>query len=95
MTTKPFVIAAASALAFILASSANAMTLTNRDASDVMLKITESGQSDSKDMTIAASETLDDLCANGCTITLQGGQQHDFKGDEDVSIQGGQFVISE
>ena len=95
MTYKPFVIAAAATLALAMAWPAQAMTLTNRDGSDLTLMISENGQSDGQEMTIAASETLDDLCANGCTITLEDGQQHTFNGDEEVYIEGGRFVIAE
>lgn len=95
MTHKPLVIAAASILVSVLAWQAQAMTLTNRDATDLMVKITDTGDGADQELLLAANETIDDVCANGCTLTLEDGQQADFNGDEDVYIEGGRFVIAE
>jgi hypothetical protein len=95
MTHKPLIIAAAGALALVLAWPAQAMTLTNRDATDLMVKITDSGDGADQDLLLAANETIEDVCENGCTLILEDGQQADFNGDEDVYIEGGRFIIAE
>jgi hypothetical protein len=95
MLRKSLVLAGAGALTLVMAWQAQAMTLTNRDGADLMVTITENGDSTGQDLLIAANQTLEDVCANGCTITLEDGQKLDFNGDEDVSIEGGRFIITE
>ncbi len=92
---KHAVIALATAALF-LASQAQAFTLTNRDTVDQRLKIVEEGdQSETHDVVIGAEQTLEDLCANGCTIGLDNGQEETFEGYETVYIEDGSFVIGE
>ena len=92
---KSLILAGAGALTLVLAWQAQAMTLTNRDTTDLMVKITDTGDDAGQDLIIAANETLEDVCENGCTITLEDGQTLDFNGDEDVYIEGGRFIVAE
>lgn len=83
-------------LATILAGQAQAITLTNRDGSDLRLQITEGGdEAVTHEVVIAANEILDGLCEEGCTIALESGEPQSFEGYETVIIEDGRFVIAE
>jgi hypothetical protein len=75
------------------ASQAAAMQLTNRDASDHKLVVTEDGAS--KDMIVKPSQVLQDICAKGCTIKMSDGEEYEFDGTEIVSIEEGLMFLDE
>ena len=96
MAKTSMVALAGAVLALTLASPAQAITLTNRDAADQTLQITEGGdEAVTHDVVIAADEVLEGLCEEGCTIALENGEQQSFEGYEDVTIEDGQFLIAE
>ena len=83
-------------LTMILASQANALTLTNLDGMGHRLEINEGGdETVTHEIVVGPEETLDDLCQEGCTIGLDGGEQQSFEGYEKVFIEDGRFVIGE
>ncbi len=80
----------------LMASSAQAFTLTNRDPEEQRLQITEGGdEAVTHEVIVAADQTREDLCLEGCTIVLDSGEQASFEGDEVVEIEDGHFVIAE
>ena len=96
MIKTPLVALTAAALALTLAGQANALTLTNRDTVDQRVQITEGGdEAVTHDKVVAADQTLDELCEDGCTIALENGEQESFEGYETVFIENGRFVIAE
>ena len=83
-------------MAMFLSSQAIAMTLTNLDGSEHRLEVNEGGdETVTHEIVLGAEETLDDLCPEGCTIALDGGEQKSFEGHEKVFIEDGRFVIGE
>jgi len=83
----------AAALILAVSGQASALSLTNRDASDHTLKITDSAGT--SELVVAPEQTLSDLCQSGCQISLGEGEGMDFTGTETVAIQDGKLVISE
>jgi hypothetical protein len=79
--------------ALCAASQAGAMQITNRDASDHKLVVTESGAS--KDMIVKPSQVLADICVKGCTIKMSDGEEYEFDGTELVSIEEGLLFLDE
>ena len=94
MTKYPII--AMAAVAAFAAGQAQALTLTNRDTAEQRVQITEGGdESVTQDVVIAADQTLDELCTEGCTITLESGEQESFEGYEIVYIEKGRFMLAE
>lgn len=87
--------ALAVAAVLVIAGQALALTLTNRDVSDLRLQIRESGSDASQTITIQPQQTLDGICQSGCTIALENGTLEDFEGHEVVEVRDGLFVIAE
>lgn len=86
----------AAAIGLLWVGQSQALTLTNRDAVDQRLQISEGGdEAVTYDVVISAYETLVELCQEGCTIALENGEQESFEGYEEVSIEEGSFVIPE
>jgi hypothetical protein len=94
MAKYPKVALAAAIIASFLAGQAQALTLTNRDAVDQRLQISEGGdETVTYEVVITAHQMLDELCQEGCTIALESGEQESFEGHEEVEIANGRFVI--
>lgn len=74
---------------------ADALSITNRDSSEMAITVVEEEGKPGVTMKIEPSATLDGICTQGCVITLGNGESDTFEGEEFVSIEGGQFVISE
>ncbi|MDX1402271.1 MAG: hypothetical protein R3245_10140 [Kiloniellales bacterium] len=90
------IVLSAAILALLLAGDGMALTLTNWEAVDQRLQISEGGdETVTYDIVISAHETLVELCQDGCTISLENGEQQSFEGSEEVSIEDGRFVILE
>ena len=67
----------------LLSGQAYDMTLVNRDEVEQRLLVTEGGdEMVTHEVVIEANETLDDLFPEGCTITLDTGQQESSEGNE-------------
>ena len=86
----------ATTTALLMAGHAEALTLTNRDAVDRRLQISEAtDEAVTYEVVISAHETLVDLCRVGCTIELESGELETFEGYEEVNIEEGSFVFPE
>jgi hypothetical protein len=79
----------------VLATSvaAHAFTLTNQDRTEHRFTIYV--EDDEWNITILANETLRHLCASGCSIAIEIGQEKDFEGYETVMIMDGRLTIAE
>jgi hypothetical protein len=73
--------------AIVLASPAQALKLTNRDATEQKMIIHENNGS--REQVLKPSETMDGFCNAGCTIQMQDGEEYEFDGNEVVSIEEG------
>jgi hypothetical protein len=72
-----------------------AMSITNRDAYERTLQITEG--SDNQviyNLLISADETIDGLCKKSCSVLLDNGIKQSFEGYEQVYIFNGRFTWS-
>jgi hypothetical protein len=70
-----------------------ALKLTNRDAIDQKLTITEN--SATREQTLKPTESVEGFCAGGCTIQIQNGEEYEFDGNEVVSIEEGLLYLDE
>jgi hypothetical protein len=86
----------AAAIGLLMVGQAYALTLTNRDAVNQRLQISEGGvEAVTYEVVITAHQTLDELCPEGCIIALENGDEESFEGYEEISIKEGTFVIPE
>jgi hypothetical protein len=74
-------------------SSAHALKLTNRDATEQKMTISENTAS--REQVLKPAETLDGICNGGCTIQMQDGEEYEFDGNEIVSIEEGLMFLDE
>jgi hypothetical protein len=96
MTGNPMIAMTAGALALFMAGQANALTLSNGEGAPLRVEITEGGdEAVTHDVVLAVGQTLDGLCEEGCTISLESGAQESFEGYEAVTIEDGDFLIGE
>jgi hypothetical protein len=86
-------IALVTALALAAVSPAQALKLTNRDATEQKMTIQEN--SGAREQTLKPSETMDGFCNSGCTIQMQDGEEYEFDGNEVVSIEEGLMFLDE
>lgn len=80
-------------IALAAASRAEALQVTNRDATDHKIAVTE--KSGTQDLVVKASQVLDGICTGGCTIKTQDGEEYEFDGNEVVSIEEGLMFLDE
>lgn len=92
MKTSRLIVLSASLV--LVSANAMALTLTNRDDVDQELTISEMGQSDSQIVVVQPGTTLQDFCAAGCKIILSTGGEGEFEGNEVVTIEQNQFVVT-
>lgn len=85
------------AAAAVIATSvtAYAFTLTNLDRMRHKFTIYLDDDDDEWDITIQFNETLSHLCASGCTIAIEYGEEEDFQGHESILIIDGQLTTVE
>lgn len=84
----------AASLAFMLSSHPVwALQLTNNDPTEQKIAITE--KSNSRDLVIKPSETLKDLCPEGCTMRMSDGEEYEFDGDEVVFVEEGLMFLDD
>ena len=83
------------AAAVVLATSvaAQALTLTNRDATEYTVRISEPENEDM--LVIQPEESITDLCYSSCILKLEDGKGMSFNGDETVVIENGVFLLIE
>lgn len=74
-------------------SPAQALKLTNRDATEQKMIINEN--SASREQVLKPAETLEGFCNGGCTIQIQNGEEYEFDGNEIVSIEEGLMFMDE
>jgi hypothetical protein len=86
-------VAVLTALALAAASPAQALKLTNRDATEQKMTIQEN--SSTREQTLKPAETVDGFCNSGCTIQMQDGEEYEFDGSEVVSIEEGLMFLDE
>ncbi|NNE24405.1 MAG: hypothetical protein HKN11_17525 [Rhizobiales bacterium] len=80
----------------MMAGTANALTLTNNDEVEYGLEvILGEGGADLQTLQLPGGQSLTDICDQGCTIKLPNGAEQEFEGDENVTIQDGEFMIAE
>jgi hypothetical protein len=77
----------------LAASGADALQITNRDAAEHKLVVTESGTT--KDVVLKPSQVLEGICLKGCTVKTADGEEYDFDGTEVVSIEEGLMFLDE
>lgn len=81
-------------LALLLAApEADALQLTNRDAADHKIAVTE--KAGSREIVVKPAEVVEDLCAAGCTMKMTDGEEYEFDGNEVVSIEEGLMFLDE
>jgi hypothetical protein len=89
-----FVLKTVVAATFIgLASPVYAVELTNSDQNDQTIIVMEDGKE--KSYTIAAGETLKDICLNACVVKLADGQEFTFEGHEYAYLEDGYVYVDE
>jgi hypothetical protein len=72
-----------------------AMSITNSDRYERTLQITEgTNKQVIYSLLISAGETIDGLCERGCSVLLDNGIEHSFKGYGQVYILNGHFTWS-
>ena len=74
-------------------SPAEALKLTNRDATEQKLTIQENNGA--REQVLKPAETIEGFCNSGCTIKLQDGEEYEFDGNEVVSIEEGLIFLDE
>jgi hypothetical protein len=81
------------ALVLVAASPAQALKLTNRDATEQKMTIQENNGA--RDQALKPAETIEGFCNAGCTIKMQDGEEYEFDGNEIVSIEEGLIFLDE
>ena len=89
----PRCIALVAILSLAAVSPAQALKLTNRDATEQKMTINENNGS--RDQVLKPSETIDVVCTSGCSIKMQDGEEYEFDGNEVVSIEEGLMFLDE
>lgn len=79
--------------ALLAAPQAHALQLTNRDAADHKIAITE--KTSTQEITVKPSQVVEGLCAAGCTMKMSDGEEYEFDGNEVVSIEEGLMFLDE
>jgi hypothetical protein len=78
-------------LGMLIASPAQALTISNADPKPHTVTIKTGG--DSAELTIAPAAAAEPACQAGCTVVLENGEQYEMKGSEEVSIDGGVIFV--
>jgi hypothetical protein len=91
--TMPHSLVLVMVLSVMAVSPAHALKLTNRDATEQKLTINENNGS--REQVLKPSETLEGICASGCTIQIKDGEEYEFDGNEIVSIEEGLMFLDE
>lgn len=83
----------AALLSAAMALPASALTITNRDADSHTVTVTTA--SGAETIVLEADETREDLCADGCALSLETGASGEFDAEADVSISEGELTLTE
>ena len=86
-------ILAATAVA-LMATSASALTISNRDARAYKLEINQDGKTNTVE--IQPNEELKDVCQSACQITIEGDPEpYELEVADVVQIEEGQFYFAD
>src|SRR5262245_21127124 len=66
---------------------AAALTISNEDADPHTVTVTAG--TDTKELTVEPDQQIDAVCAEGCMVELENGEQYQMQGGETVSIEDG------
>ena len=89
---KKNILALAGAL-ILVAGTAQAASITNRDTSEHYLQISDNEDSEAQEVVIAAEESMTDLCMKGCMIGVDGDDSIQVDGGDNLVIQDGVLSV--
>jgi hypothetical protein len=81
----------ASAAGIIFALPASALTISNADPDPHTVTVTAG--TDAKQVTVEPDQQVDAICAEGCMVELENGEQYQMQGGESVSIEDGVIFV--
>jgi hypothetical protein len=90
-TMKLVGFSAASIAGIILAFPASALTISNVDPEAHTIIVTAG--TDTKELTVEPDQQVDAVCAEGCLVELENGEQYQMQGAETVSIEDGVIFV--
>jgi hypothetical protein len=81
----------ASVAGLLFAVPASALTISNDDLDPHTVTVTAG--TDSKQVTVEPDQQIDAVCAEGCMLELENGEQYQMQGGETVSIEDGVIFV--
>ena len=84
-----FLLASVAGLLFALPASA--LTISNEDPDPHTITVTAG--TDTKQVTVEPDQQVDAVCAAGCMLELENGEQYQMQGGETVSIEDGVIFV--
>jgi hypothetical protein len=78
-------------MSVLFAFPASAITISNSDPDPHTVTVTVG--SDSKQVTVAPDQEVDNVCAEGCIVQLENGEQYQMSGGEAISIEDGVIFV--
>ena len=81
----------ASVAGLIFAFPASALTISNVDPDPHTITVTAG--TDTKQLTVEPDQQVDAVCAEGCLVELENGEQYQMQGGETVSIEDGVIFV--
>jgi len=81
----------ASIAGIIFAFPASALTISNVDPEPHTIIVTAG--TDTKELTVEPDQQVDAVCAEGCLVELENGEQYQMQGAETVSIEDGVIFV--
>jgi hypothetical protein len=81
----------ASVAGLVFAAPASALTISNADPDPHTVIVTAG--TDTKQLTVEPDQQVDAVCAEGCMVELENGEQYQMQGGETVSIEDGVIFV--
>ena len=81
----------ASVAGLLFALPASALTISNEDPDPHTITVTAG--TDTKQVTVEPDQQVDAVCAAGCMLELENGEQYQMQGGETVSIEDGVIFV--
>jgi hypothetical protein len=81
----------ASVTGLLFALPASALTISNEDPDPHTITVTAG--TDTKQLTVEPDQQVDAVCAAGCMLELENGEQYQMQGGETVSIEDGVIFV--
>ncbi len=81
----------ASVAGLVFAAPASALTISNADPDPHTITVTAG--TDTKQLTVEPDQQVDAVCAEGCMVELENGEQYQLQGGETVSIEDGVIFV--